>query len=285
MSIELKNVTKAYGGVRALDSVSVRFSEGKIYGLLGANGAGKTTMLNIITNRIYADSGEVLIDGESAPGNDRALGKVYMMAEANLFPDSMRVEPALRLTGQFYPGFDMDYALGVAKKFELPLKKKVKALSTGYASIFRLTLALASNAPYVIYDEPVLGLDAQHRDLFYRLLMEKCAEGGQTAILSTHLIQEAASLISHAVIIKKGRIIRDAPVEELNGAAYTVSGPAALVDAYISGKKLLSVNAIGGLKTASFEGEPDRNIPDGLEVSGIGLQDYFISLMNEEEGK
>ena len=124
MSIELKNVTKTYGGVRALDSVSVTFSEGGVYGLLGANGAGKTTMLNIITNRIYADGGEVLIDGESAPGNDRALGKVYMMAEANLFPDSMRVEPALRLTGQFYPGFDMDYALGVAKKFELPLKKK-----------------------------------------------------------------------------------------------------------------------------------------------------------------
>lgn len=286
MSIELKNVTKTYGGVRALDSVSVTFSEGGVYGLLGANGAGKTTMLNIITNRIYADGGEVLIDGESAPGNDRALGKVYMMAEANLFPDSMRVEPALRLTGQFYPGFDMDYALGVAKKFELPLKKKVKALSTGYASIFRLTLALASNAPYVIYDEPVLGLDAQHRDLFYRLLMEKCAEGGQTAILSTHLIQEAASLISHAVIIKKGRIIRDAPVEELNGAAYTVSGPAVRVDEYIAGRQgLLSVTSIGGLKTASFEGEPDRNIPDGLEVSGIGLQDYFISLMNEEEGK
>ena len=286
MSIELKNVTKTYGGVRALDSVSVTFSEGGVYGLLGANGAGKTTMLNIITNRIYADGGEVLIDGESAPGNDRALGKVYMMAEANLFPDSMRVEPALRLTGQFYPGFDMDYALGVAKKFELPLKKKVKALSTGYASIFRLTLALASNAPYVIYDEPVLGLDAQHRDLFYRLLMEKCAEGGQTAILSTHLIQEAASLISHAVIIKKGRIIRDAPVEELNGAAYTVSGPAVRVDEYIAGRQgLLSVTSIGGLKSASVEGAPDGDAPAGLEISSIGLQDYFIGLMNEEEGK
>ena len=109
----------------------------------------------------------------------------------------------------------------------------------------------------------MLGLDAQHRDLFYRLLMEKCAEGEQTAILSTHLIQEAANLISHAVIIKKGRIIRDAPVEELNGAAYTVSGPAALVDAYIAGRKLLSVNAIGGLKTASVEGEPDRTPPPG----------------------
>ena len=122
------------------------------------------------------------------------------------------------------------------------------------------------------------------RNVARRWIFE-CAEGGQTAILSTHLIQEAASLISHAVIIKKGRIIRDAPVEELNGAAYTVSGPAALVDAYISGKKLLSVNAIGGLKSASVEGAPDGDAPAGLEISSIGLQDYFIGLMNEEEGK
>ena len=127
MAIELKGVTKRYGATTALDKVSVSFGGGIVYGLLGANGAGKTTMMNVITNRIFADEGEVLIDGERAPGRDKALGRVYMMAEANLFPDSMKVEPALRLTKSFYPSFDMDYALAVAKRFELPLKKKVKA--------------------------------------------------------------------------------------------------------------------------------------------------------------
>lgn len=220
MAIELRGVTKRYGATTALDNVSVKFGGGIVYGLLGANGAGKTTMMNLITNRIWADEGEILIDGESAPGNDRALGKVYMMAEANLFPDSMKVDGALKLTRSFYPTFDMDYAMSVAEKFALPTKKKVKALSTGYASIFRLTLALAVNCPYVIFDEPVLGLDAQHRDLFYRLLMEKCAECEQTVILSTHLIQEAAKLINHAVIIKNGKILRDSDADELSGAAY-----------------------------------------------------------------
>ena len=283
MAIELKGVTKRYGATAALDDVSVSFGGGVIYGLLGANGAGKTTMMNVITNRIYADSGEVLIDGERAPGNDRALGRVYMMAEANLFPDSMRVEGALKLTRSFYPSFDMDYAHAAARRFELPLKKKVKSLSTGYASIFRLTLALAAGTPYVIFDEPVLGLDAQHRDMFYRLLMERAAETGQTVILSTHLIQEAASLISHAVIIHSGRILRDAPVEELTGAAYQVSGPASLVDAYCAGRRVLNVNALGGLKTACVEGEPEDTAPAGLEIAGMDLQDYFISLMNEAD--
>lgn len=283
MAIELRGVTKRYGATTALDNVSVKFGGGIVYGLLGANGAGKTTMMNLITNRIWADEGEITIDGESAPGNDRALGKVYMMAEANLFPDSMKVDGALKLTKSYYPTFDMDYAMSVAEKFALPTKKKVKALSTGYASIFRLTLALSVNCPYVIFDEPVLGLDAQHRDLFYRLLMEKCAEGEQTVILSTHLIQEAAKLIGHAVIIKNGKILRDADAEELSGAAYQVSGPAAAVDNYLRGRHVLSVNSLGGLKTACVEGAPD-GAPEGLEISGMDLQDYFIGLMNEQEG-
>ena len=261
MAIELKNVSKSFGGVHALSDVSLSFGGGKIYGLLGPNGAGKTTLLNIITNRLYADSGEVLIDGESAPGRDRALGKVYMMAEQNLFPDSMKVKGALKITADFIPSFDLELAMELAQKFGLPMNKKVKALSTGYSSILRLVLALSANTPYVIFDEPVLGLDAQHRDMFYRLLMEHCGGGGQTVILSTHLIQEAAPLIEHAVIIKGGKILRDASAEELTGAAHTVSGPAGLVDGYIAGRQVLNTTAIGGLKTACVEGEPDARVP------------------------
>lgn len=285
MAIELKSVSKSFGGVSALSDVSLKFGGGKIYGLLGANGAGKTTMLNIITNRLYADSGEVLIDGERAPGRDRALGKVYMMAEQNLFPDSMRVKAAIKVTADFIASFDTELALELAKKFGLPLNKKVKALSTGYSSILRIVLALSAGTPYVIFDEPVLGLDAQHRDMFYRLLMEHCGGGEQTVIVSTHLIQEAASLIEYAVIIKDGKIIRSAPAEELTGAAHTVTGPAGLVDGYIAGRRVLSTTSIGGLKTACVEGEADERIPAGLEVSPMGLQDYFISLMNEEGAK
>lgn len=282
MAIELKNISKSFGGVHALSDVSLTFGGGKIYGLLGPNGAGKTTLLNIITNRLYADSGEVTIDGEAAPGRDRALGKVYMMAEQNLFPESMKVKGALKVTADFLPSFDLELAMSLAKKFDLPLSKKVKALSTGYSSILRLVLALSAGTPYVIFDEPVLGLDAQHRDIFYRLLMEHCGGGEQTVILSTHLIQEAAPLIEHAVIIKDGKILRNAPAEELKGAAHTVTGPAGLVDGYIAGHRVLNTTSIGGLKTVCVEGEPDARVPAGLEVSPMGLQDYFISLMNEE---
>ncbi|MGE4483918.1 MAG: ATP-binding cassette domain-containing protein [Oscillospiraceae bacterium] len=286
MAIEVKNITKTYGGCCALDGVSLRFGENKIYGLLGNNGAGKTTLLNIITNRIYATGGEVVVDGELAPGNDRMLHKMFMVGEKNLYPDDMRVKKAFSVTKLFYPDFDEQYALEVSKRFGLNTKKKITALSTGYASIFRLITGLSSNTPYLLLDEPVLGLDAQHRDMFYKLLIEKYSSAPCTVIISTHLIQEVAELIEHTVIIRDGRIIKDMPSEELLSGAYTVSGPARLVDEYLAGRETISETALGGLKTACVQGVPDSAaLPVGIELGRINLQDYFISLMNGEDAK
>ncbi|MFB0920752.1 MAG: ABC transporter ATP-binding protein [Oscillospiraceae bacterium] len=284
MSIEIKNVTKRFGDTCALDNVTLTFGDDKIYGLLGNNGAGKTTLMSILTGRQNPTEGAVAIDGESIVNNDSALGKVFLVAEQNMFPEDMKVCKALKTAELFYPDFDRAYAENLAKKFALNTKKKIKALSTGYSSIFRLILGLSVNTPYLIFDEPVLGLDAQHRDMFYRVLLEKYAERPCTVIVSTHLIAEAADLIEHAVIIRDGRILRDCPREELTAEAYAVSGPAGLVDKYLDGRHVLSTNVLGGLKTACVQGKRGT-LPEGLEFSAINLQDYFISLMEEEDRK
>ena len=282
--IEIKNLTKEFGDTRALDNVTLTFGDDKIYGLLGNNGAGKTTLMSILTGRQYPTEGEVTIDGESIVNNDSALGKIFLVAEQNMFPEDMKVNKALKTAEMFYPDFDHAYAEKLAEKFGLNTKKKIKALSTGYSSIFRLILGLCVNTPYLIFDEPVLGLDAQHRDMFYRTLLERYAERPCTVIVSTHLIAEAADLIEHAVIIRDGRILKDCPREELTANAYSVSGPTGLVDKYLEGKHLLSANVLGGLKTTCVQGKRGA-LPEGLELSAINLQDYFISLMEEEDRK
>lgn len=282
MGIEIKNVTKRFGAVKALDDVSVCFGDNRIFGLLGNNGAGKTTLMNIITNRLYPDSGRVSIDGEAVSDNDRALGRIFMMGEQNLYPDDMKVIRAFQVTSAFYPDFDMARANDLSVKFGLNVKKKITALSTGYASIFRLVLALSVGAPYLLLDEPVLGLDAQHRDMFYRELMAQYAEKPCTIVVSTHLIQEIQNLVEHAVIIKDGLIIRDAPIDALMAGACTVSGPAGLVDKFTASRTVLSQHTLGGLKTACVQGDAGE-IPEGLELSKVNLQDYFISLMGSEE--
>lgn len=281
MSIELKNVTKRFGQVEALKDVSVTFAGGKMCGLLGNNGAGKSTLMSLVAGRIYPTAGEILIDGEPADSN-RAQGKLFLMSEGNLFPEDMKVKTAMNLAGGFYPGYDKAEAEALTERFELNAKSKINKLSTGYGSIFKLVLALACNAPYLLLDEPVLGLDAQHREMFYKLLLEKYAANRCAVIFSTHLIYEAANLVEHAVVIRKGRILKDAPVEELTAGAYTVSGPAAAMDEYLLGRTVLSESGIGGLKTAAVEGEPGQ-VPTGLEITGLNLQDYYIALMEKED--
>ncbi len=279
MSIEIRNVSKSYGQTQALKDFSVSFMPEKIYGLLGRNGAGKTTLLNAITGRVFADAGSILLNGTLILENDAALGAIYMMSEPMLYPEKMKVKDAFRWTKQFYPNFDEPYALSLAERFKLNVNKATKSLSTGYASIFKLITALATNAPYILLDEPVLGLDANHRELFYRVLLEKYSAKPFTAVLSTHLVEEISGLVEQVVIIKDGKLLYDAPTEELLQMGYTVSGPAKSVDAYIAGKNVIGQDALGGLKSAFILGAPE-NAPDGVEITKMDLQKLFVQLTN-----
>lgn len=279
--IEVKNITKNFGNICALKNVNLKFEENKIYGLLGRNGAGKSTLLNIITNRIFPGSGDITIDGEKAAENDTALSKVYMMNEKNFYPEGMKICDAFKWSREFYADFDTDYANRLAEKFELNTKKKVKALSTGYSSIFKIITALSANVPYILLDEPVLGLDANNRDLFYKTLIENYAEKPKTIIISTHLIEEAANVIENIVIIKKGEILKNESCEELLSKGYTVSGTASAVDSFIEGRNVIDCDSLGGLKTAYIWGKMDKSsVPENLEVSKLDLQKLFIKLTN-----
>lgn len=282
MSIELANITKSFGQVQALRGVSAVFHEERIYGLLGRNGAGKSTLLNILTGRIFPDSGTVTVDNERGTENDSAQSKIFLMSETTLHPDFMRVSKAFHWAGIFYPGFDEGYAKGLAQEFGLSLKAKISGLSTGYRSIFKLILALSVNVPYVLLDEPVLGLDANHRELFYRRLLEKYTEKPFTVVLSTHLIEEVANLIEDVIIIKEGEVLRQESREELLSGGYTVSGGSAAVETYIQGKNVLGIDALGGLRTAYVLGVPERDSQSAkdLEFGPMDLQKLFIQLTN-----
>ena len=279
--IEVKNITKNYGGVTALNNVSVTFEENKICGLLGRNGAGKTTLLNLITGRIFADGGEILIDNERAAENDIAMSKVYCFGEQTLYPESMSVKKALEWTGEFYPDTDFPYAEELADKFSLSVKKKIKSLSTGYNSIFKIIVALSCNAPVLLLDEPVLGLDANFRDLFYRELIACYSRRPKTIVISTHLIEEAADVIENVVIIKNGEIIISDMTQNILTKGYTVTGAAAAVDDFTKGQKLLGADTLGGIKSAYvLESGRPADVPEGIEVSRMKLQSLFIHLTN-----
>ncbi len=286
--IQIRHVSKSYGKTRALSDVSVALSDAKVYGLLGRNGAGKTTLLNILTNRVFADGGEIRIDGEPAVENDRAQGKIFYMTEQTLYPKRMRVRDVFDLTRGFYPAFDLDYARALAGRFQLRPEKRFGELSTGYLSIFKLVLTLASNAAVMIFDEPVLGLDANHRDLFYRELLARYQAAPNTVILSTHLIEEAAALLEEVIILKEGQVLLAKPVDEVLELAYVVSGSQENVERYAAGKRVIREEALGRYKAVTIyqrcTGADQALLARlGLDLSPARLQELFVSLTNDPQ--
>lgn len=278
-AIEIQNVTKRYKDVTALEDVSLSFAFGKIYGLLGRNGAGKSTLINIIANRIFADCGEVRIDGIPAKENMGVHEKLFCMSEADLYDRDLKVKELFKWTDRFYDAFDSDKALALSKKFNLDIHKRFKALSKGYQSIFKLIVALSLRVPYVIFDEPVLGLDANHRELFYELLLEEFETGERTFILATHLIEEVANLIEEVVLIDKGKVLLQESVEALSETGYSISGTAQEVDSYCEGKNVIGQDTLGGMKIAYVLGEKAA-LPQGsnLQIAAINLQKLFVKL-------
>lgn len=287
MTIVVKNLSKRYGATRAVDDVSLTIAPNKIHGLLGRNGAGKTTLLNLITRKIFPDSGEISIAGQNVMANDMILSQVFHVTEKNYYPADYRLKKLLRWCKEFYPQTDLPYAESLAKQFALNLEKTPGGLSTGYASIFKAIMALASGAPVLIFDEPVLGLDAGHRELLYKELIACYSRNPKTIIISTHLIEEVAGILEEAMIIDEGRIVLQRPVEDLLEQSYTVSGEAQKVEAYLAGRPYSGAETMGRHKSAIVL---ERLAPTaeqdgkelGLEFGRVSLQKLFISLTNSQ---
>ena len=153
---------------------------------------------------------------------------------------------------------------------------------SGYRSIFKLVCALASNCKYIFLDEPVLGLDANHRDLAYRLILEHYAETGATIVISTHLIEEIANLLEEIIIIKNGKLIAKSDKESLLNTGYSVSGAESVVIEFIKGKNVISTQRMGGFISCCVLDKMPKEKLAGVEFSRLDLQQLFVKLTSEE---
>ncbi|HEY7349821.1 MAG TPA: ABC transporter ATP-binding protein [Ktedonobacterales bacterium] len=285
--VEVHRLTKSYGNVTAVNDISFFMEAGKIYGLLGRNGAGKTTIMQILTAQIFATSGEVQVFGEAPYENSRVLSQVCFVKENQRFPNNFRVIDVLEQAALFLPQWDRQFAFTLIEDFRLPLKRKIKALSRGMLSSVGIVVGLASRAPLTIFDEPYLGLDAVARNLFYERLIEDYAEHPRTIILSTHLIDEVSRLLEHIIVIDQGRLILDEEADALRGRAFTVIGAASKVETYTAGKAMLGREPLGDLVSATVMGNGDKGERKqaealGLELAPVSMQQLIVHLTSEK---
>ena len=285
MSIKITELTKKYRKNLVLNAISLEFKEETIYGLLGRNGVGKSTLLNIISNRIFKNSGEVLVDGEVAEENAKAQEKIFLMSETNLYPETMKCSEIIKWTKEFYPDTDTDLANELAKKFSLDTSKKFGALSTGQRTIIKLVAAISSNAKYTFLDEPVLGLDANHRELFYKILIEEYTRNPRTFVISTHLIEEVATVIESLVVIHDCKVVMAESTENLLNKGYSATGNISDVEEFVKNKNCLAIENMGGFATAYLLDEKPEKIDENIKISSINLQKIFIKLTGGESSE
>lgn len=288
--VEIKGLTKSYGNVTPIKDISFSIEPNKIYGLLGRNGAGKTTIMHMITAQLFPTRGELRVFGELPYENNRVLSQICFIKESQKYPDTYRIIDVLEISALFYPRFDREYAYALVKDFNLPLKRRIKKLSRGMLSAVGIVVGLASRAPLTIFDEPYLGLDAVARSLFYDRLIEDYSEHPRTVILSTHLIDEVSQLLEHVIVIDNSKIIINEDADTLRGRAVTLMGGATKVEEFITGKEVIARETFGGLVSATLMGMTPMDQSSaaelGLQITPISLQQLIVYLSkNKSQGK
>ena len=291
-TLKAQGLCKSYGSNQVLFNLDLNIEPGKIYGLIGRNGAGKTTLLGILTGQNTKDSGTVTYGDVPVWENQAVLDQLCFSRELQptLFsgPNNLKVSHYLRSAAIYYPGWDREYARKLLEEFGLSPKKKISQLSKGQMSMVTILIALASQAPVTILDEPAAGLDVVMRERFYQLLLEDFARTGRTFIVSTHIIEEAASVFENVIILDHGRILENCPTEELVDQFRYISGREDVVDQVCRGLEVLSAHQMGRHKTVAVRGgaaQLQAALQADVDVSPMNLQNVFVALCGHGDGQ
>ncbi len=204
--LELESVQKSYKGFSLNCSLAVQ--EGGITGLIGANGAGKSTTFKAILGLIHTEGGKIRIFGREVKGSDKAvLGEIGVVLSESTLPDSLTVKQMAGIMAREYPGFQMEYFAEQCSRFSVPLDKKLKEFSTGMKAKTKILLAVSHQARLLILDEPTAGLDVVARDSILEILREYMETEGRAILISSHISADLEGFCDDLYMIDGGRVV------------------------------------------------------------------------------
>ncbi len=289
MSLICKDLVKTYNHTDVLKNINLEIEQGKIYGLIGRNGVGKTTLLSVLTAQNPATSGTVCYDGQPVWENRQALDHLCFSRELNSIttfgPNTMKIKEYLRTAAIFFPNWDKQMEQKLIAVFGLDVKKKIAKISKGMMSMVTIIVALASKADITFLDEPVAGLDVVAREQFYRLLIEEYTNTGRTFVISTHIIEEASDIFEEVIIMKDGCILCKENTQKLLGRCLHVSGNAEDVNAVCAGLQICCTESMGRSKGVTVLLKEGQQLAEGYNVTiqPLSLQNLFVALCKEED--
>ncbi len=214
--IQINNLNYSYakGKKQVFDNFSLTIAEEGVYGLLGKNGVGKSTLLNLVSGLLYAPADQLKIDGEAVcERKARTLADLYYVPDEVEFPP-MSLERYVALIRPFYPNLSAEVLKDCMDNFELEFPKILTQLSLGEKKKVALSIAMAANTALVLLDEPTNGLDIPSKTQFRRIIAKYMGEG-RTMLVSTHLVHDVEQLLDHVVVIGKSGLLLNKTIAEL----------------------------------------------------------------------
>lgn len=215
MSIAIGGLTKRYGKQLACNSVDLEISVGKTFGLLGPNGAGKSSLIRMLMGLIPKDAGSISILGCKDLKASQLRQKIGYVPELHYMYRWMTIEQVLRFVGPLYENWDTELAGSLVDKFQLPLAKRVSALSKGMTAKLGLLIALAHHPELLILDEPTSGLDPVIREDFLESVLQSHARPDRTILFSSHHVDDVERVADEVGIMVQGRLVVRGSVDEL----------------------------------------------------------------------
>lgn len=218
--ITLKELSFSYSRKKeVLDRINLEVGSGHICGLLGKNGEGKTTLLNLLSGQIFPDQGSCLVLEETpSERNARFLQQIFLLPEEISMPEVTAIE-YIKMYAPFYPTFRDDICKACVESFEINLSDRLSKMSQGQRKKVAITLALAAHTPLLLMDEPINGLDIPSKATFRRLVAS-LIDDNQTVIISTHQVRDLESLIDTVLILDQRQILLNKTLNEIGEKLY-----------------------------------------------------------------
>ena len=210
--VECKKLCKSYDEKQVLKDVNLKIPKGKIIGLLGKNGTGKTTLIKLINDLLTPTSGEILIKGKKPGVESKDI--IAYLPEKTYLDREMSVKDAIKYFEEFYTNFDSKKAVKLLKDLDLDMNSKISKMSKGMQEKLQLILVMSRNAELYILDEPLGGVDPATRDYILDTILSNFCEGA-SVIISTHLIADIERILDEVIFIDKGEIVLTSSADEL----------------------------------------------------------------------
>ena len=277
--LELQNVTKTFGPVKALDGLTMSVPKGTVYGLVGPNGAGKSTAIRCLLGVYRPDSGSITLEGAPVYENPAAKARMGSIPDDIFYFPSATMEEMRRYYQGIYPKFDLELYNKLFEAFNLPKKTPLRRFSKGMQKQAAFHLTLCTRPEVLVLDEPVDGLDPVMRRRVWSLILSEVARDETTVLISSHNLRELEDICDHVGIMDHGRMLLERSLADMQGATHKLQ----LVGNIPEGLEILHQSQSGRLTTLIVRGRAEDVAAKAqasncvyFDVLPLSLEEIFI---------